>query len=176
MTFSFSRAFRVSAFLGVLVTGFVPGSAEGATPDAGPEAALRRGVEDFRRANAVEKYAALRTLWKLWDQADPSLVEEAIGEVERDKAESPSIRTYATIIGAYARRRRGDLAGSEAKIKAAGVIDKWLVLGPFDNEGKDGLDRELPPEKELSEPIDFVRPYQGKERQVHWRTVPDVYR
>ena len=105
MTFSFSRALRVSALAGVFLIGSVPGSAEGAAPDAGPEATLRRGVDDFRRANGVEKYAALRALWKLWDQVDPGLVEEAIGDVERDKAESAPVRTYAAAISPAAWRR-----------------------------------------------------------------------
>jgi tetratricopeptide (TPR) repeat protein/transglutaminase-like putative cysteine protease len=133
-------------------------------------------VDDLHRADGVEKYAALRAIWKLWDQVDPESVEESINEAERDKALGAPIRGYASIVGAYARRRRGDLDGSMAKIKAAGVIDKWLVLGPFENEGKEGFDREYPPEKELGETIDFVRTYQGKERQVRWRVVPDVYR
>jgi tetratricopeptide (TPR) repeat protein len=159
-----------------LLFGLVAGPAHGASPTTGPEAALARTVDDLRHASGAEKYAALRALWKLWDQVDPARVEEAIGDVERDKAETAPIRTYASIVGAYARRRRGDLAGSAAKIKAAGVVDKWLVVGPFDNEGKDGLDRDFQPEKELGEAIDFTRAYPGKERPVRWRVAPDVYR
>ena len=66
------------------------------------------------------------------------------------------------IVGAYARRRRGDLDGARAKIRAAGVVDKWLVLGPFDNEGKEGLDHVFAPEQEFGEAIDPMRPYQAK--------------
>jgi len=150
--------------------------ARAATPTPGSEGALQRAALDLHRADGVEKYAALRSIWKLWDQADSDAVEESIGDAERDKALTAPVRAYASIIAAYARRRRGDLDGSMAKIKGVGVIDKWLVLGPFDNEGKEGFEREYPPEKELGETIDFVRPYQGKERQVRWRTVPDVYR
>jgi tetratricopeptide (TPR) repeat protein len=169
-------AFRALVALGALLLGIVARPAWGATPASGPEATLRRTVDDLHRAEGVEKYAALRSLWKLWDQADPAWVEESINEIERDKALAAPVRVYASIIAAYARRRRGDLDGSLAKIKAAGIVDKWLILGPFDNEGKEGLDRANPPEKELGETIDFVRPYQGKERQIRWRVVPDVYR
>jgi cellulose synthase operon protein C len=171
-----SGAFRVSLAVGALLLGLLGSRPAAAAPASGVEGALRHTVEEVRRAAGVEKYAALRSLWKLWDQVDPALVEESIGEVERDKTVAAPIRAYASIIAAYARRRRGDLDGSMAKIKAAGVVDKWLVLGPFDNEGKEGMEREYPPEKELGETIDFVRPYQGKERQVRWRVVPDVYR
>ena len=170
-------AFRAPVAIGALLLGtLAPRPAGRATPVPGPEGALRRAVDELHRAGGVEKYAALRSLWKLWDQVDPALVEESIGEVERDKTVAAPIRAYASIVAAYARRRRGDLEGSMAKIKAVGVVDKWLVLGPFDNEGKEGIERAYPPEKELGETIDFVRPYQGKERQVRWRVVPDVYR
>jgi tetratricopeptide (TPR) repeat protein len=170
-----SGAFRVLVAFGALLLGLLashPASAAASAPDG----TLPRTVEELHRAGGVEKYAALRALWKLWDQVDPAVVEESLGEVERDKTVAAPIRAYASIVSAYARRRRGDLDGSMAKIKAAGVVDKWLVLGPFDNEGKEGLERAYPPEKELGETIDFVRPYQGKERQVRWRVVPDVYR
>jgi len=168
--------FRAPIALGALLLGILSGRAEAAAPAPGPEATLRRTVDELHRASGAEKYAALRAVWRLWDQVDPALVEESIGEVERDKAESAPIRAYASIIAAYARRRRGDLAGSMAGIRGAGVVDKWLVLGPFDNEGKEGFDRDYPPEKELGKAIDLLRPYQGKERQVRWRVAPDVYR
>jgi tetratricopeptide (TPR) repeat protein len=132
-------------------------------------------VEELRQASGVEKYAALRAVWRQWDQTDPASVEEAIGEVERDKTVSPALRSYASIVAAYARRRRGDLDGAKAKIHAAGVVDKWLVLGPFDNEGKEGLEHVFQPEQELGESIDLMRPYQGKERPARWRAAPDVY-
>jgi cellulose synthase operon protein C len=175
VTFYLSGAFRASLALGALALGIASGTAWGATATAGADATLRRAIDDLHRAEGVGKYAALRAIWKLWDQVDPTLVEEALTQAERDKTLSPPVRTYASIIGAYARRRRGDLAGSMAKIKGAGVVDKWLVVGPFDNEGKEGFARDYPPEKELGDPVDLVRPYQGKERPVHWRAVPDVY-
>ena len=78
-------------------------------------------------------------------------------------------------VAAYARRRRGDLDGARAKIHAAGVVDKWLVVGPFDNEGKEGLDHAFAPEQEFGDAIDLLRPYQGKERPTRWRVVPEVY-
>jgi tetratricopeptide (TPR) repeat protein len=132
-------------------------------------------MEELRQAQGVEKYGALRALWRQWDQTDPATIEEAIVQVAQDKALAPPVRSYAAIIAAYARRRRGDLDGARAKIRAAGLVDRWTVLGPFDNEGKEGLDRTLPPEQELGAALDLMRPYQGKERQVKWRVAPDVY-
>jgi len=150
----------------------VPRSPESRSPEILP---LNRAVQELKQASGVEKYAALRAVWRQWDQTDPTAVEEAIADVERDKAASAPLRAYASIVGAYARRRRGDLEGARAKIRAAGVIDKWIVLGPFDNEGKEGLEHAFPPEQEFGEAIDLMRPYQGKERPTRWRVAPDVY-
>jgi tetratricopeptide (TPR) repeat protein/transglutaminase-like putative cysteine protease len=136
---------------------------------------LNRAVQELKQASGVEKYAALRAVWRLWDQTDPAAVEEAIADVERDKTASAPLRAYASIVLAYAHRRRSDLDGARAKIRATGVVDKWLVVGPFDNEGKEGLEHVFAPEQELGEAIDLMRPYQGKERPTRWRIAPDVY-
>src|SRR5882724_1211947 len=158
-------------FVGVFTSS--EGRAKGAVASANPSPV--RSIDELRRATGPEKYGALRAVWRQWDQTDPTEIEEAIFQVEQDKSLSPPIRTYAAIVAAYARRRRGDLDGARAKIHATGLIDRWLVLGPFDNEGKEGLDRTLQAEREQGEPIDLMRPYQGKERQVRWRASPDVY-
>ena len=153
-------------------------SAEAVTAPAARSAdiaPLNRAVQELKQASGVEKYAALRAVWREWDKTDPTAVEEAIADVERDQAASAPLRAYATIVGAYARRRRGDLDGARAKIHAAGVVDKWIVLGPFDNEGKEGLEHAFAPEKEFGEALDLMRPYQGKERPTRWRVAPDVY-
>ena len=162
------RAFWVRALL--LCAVLFCGVASGAEPTS-----LNRAVLELRQARGVEKYAALRAVWRQWDQTDPAEVEEAIAAAERDKTATAPLRAYASILAAYARRRRGDLEGARAKIRAAGMVDRWLVLGPFDNEGKDGVDRAFAPEKELAQPIDLTRPYDGKERPVRWRVAPDVY-
>jgi cellulose synthase operon protein C len=136
---------------------------------------LQKAVDDLGRSRGPEKYAALRTVWSLWDQADPLFVQEAIGQVERDRTVPPPIRAYASVIDAYARRRRGDLDGAREKVQNAGLVSKWLAVGPFDNEGKAGFAQAYGPEKDLSDPVSLTRSYPGKERPVHWRAVPDVY-
>ena len=49
------------------------------------------------------------------------------------------------------------------------------MAGPFDNEGKAGLDRAFGPESELGDPLVMGRTYEGKERAVTNRTTPDVF-
>jgi hypothetical protein len=48
-----------------------------------------------------------------------------------------------------------------------GDIQRWAVVGPFDNRGRDGLDREYSPEKEFR----FDKSYLGKNGGVTWRPV-----
>jgi cellulose synthase operon protein C len=168
---------RGAAALAVVSSFTVP-AAHAALPDpTGPsiQPSLQRAVDELARARGPDKYAALRAVWSQWDQTDPSFVQEAIGQVERDEAESPPIRAYASVIDAYARRRRGDLDGARAKLAAVGSVSKWLSVGPFDNEGRAGFAQTYGPEQDLSDPISLTRSYPGKERPVHWRPVPDVY-
>jgi len=153
--------------LGAVVLGGVARGAESPS--------FQRAALELRQAQGVERYAAIRAVWRQWDQTDPAEVEETIAILERDKSATAPLRAYASIIGAYGRRRRGDLEAAKAKIRAVGMVDRWLVLGPFDNEGKDGVDHPFTPEKELAQPIDLTRPYDGKERPVRWRLAPDVY-
>ncbi len=134
-------------------------------------AALRT---DAVRTNGPGAYVALRRLWREWDQGDPAGVEEAIREVATDPQVSPPVRTYAGLLEAYARRRRGDLDGARAKTDSLGYLSRWLVVGPFDNEGKGGFDRSFGPEEERMKPIVVGHSYEGKERPVYWRVAPNV--
>lgn len=54
---------------------------------------------------------------------------------------------------------------SEKRRQAQGEIQRWAVIGPFDNRGGDGLDHEYPPEMELR----TDKPYLGKSGQVAWK-------
>ena len=129
---------------------------------------------DAQRATGPAAYVALRRLWREWDQGDPALVEEAITEVAGDPHLSAPVRSYAQLLQAYARRRRGDLDGARSRIDALGFVRRWLVVGPFDNEGKAGFDRVFGPEEQRAQPILLAHAYEGKERTVHWRVAPNV--
>jgi tetratricopeptide (TPR) repeat protein len=125
-------------------------------------------------ASGPNAYVALRQLWREWDQGDPSEVEEAIAEVAREPSVTAPVRAYAGLLEAYARRRRGDIDGARAHTAALGYVSRWLVVGPFDNEGKGGFDRAFGPEDERMQPIVLGHSFDGKERPVHWRVAPDV--
>src|SRR5205814_1392167 len=95
-------------------------------------------------------------------------VEEALTGLVADARVAPPVRAYAGLLEAYARRRRGDLDGARARVKALGFVSHWMVLGPFDNEGKAGLARDFGPESSTEAP-GTARTFDAKERPVRWR-------
>ncbi|MEP7125985.1 MAG: DUF3857 domain-containing protein [Byssovorax sp.] len=156
--------------LGAVVAG--PGHATAEVGAIHP--ALARATARAQTAKGAEMYASLREIWRTWDRADPTQVEEAIRAVADNAAQPAPVRAYARLLTAYSRRRRGDLDGSVKTIESLGFIGRWMTLGPFDNENKAGFTREFPPELELGAPIELGRTYDGKERQVRWRTPPEA--
>ncbi|WP_437620779.1 DUF3857 domain-containing protein [Sorangium sp. So ce1151] len=127
-----------------------------------------------RAARGPEVYGALRELWRTWDRADPTQVEEAIASIAEGGATSAPARVYAELLSAYARRRRGDLDGAVARVQKLGFIGRWATIGPFDNENKAGFDRAFGPEEELDQSIAAGRTYDGKARAVRWRVPPEA--
>ncbi|MDP9000338.1 MAG: DUF3857 domain-containing protein, partial [Myxococcota bacterium] len=118
-------------------------------------------------------YVALRKLWSEWDRGDPIEVEEVLHDVAVDAGEPPPVRAYASLLEAYARRRRGDLDGARARIARLGFVGRWMVVGPFENEGKSGFDTTYDPEKEQGLPINLTRDHDGKDHKpVRWRMLP----
>ena len=159
-------------FLRLAVLGVALTVAPIASSDVGQRfTKLTKLGHDVERARGPLSYAALRKVWREWDQGDPAEVEEILHAVAGDAAEPAPVRAYAALLEAYARRRSGDLDGARARVAKLGYVSQWLVVGPFDNEGKSGLDRAFGPE-DRSEPATLTRAYDGKERPVHWRVSP----
>ncbi len=124
---------------------------------------------EAEHAGAPLSYVALRRLWQRWDDVDPARIEAALDSIAQGTRADAATRAYAGLLAAYARRRRGDLDGSQTKVKALGYVGSWLNVGPFDNEGKTGLSRPFGPEEDIAEPLNLGRSYDGKERPVKWR-------
>jgi tetratricopeptide (TPR) repeat protein len=149
-----------------------------ADANAGPESRLPRLAKlraDVMAARGPLAYVALRKVWSEWDRGDPAEVEEALHEIAADGGAAPPVRAYAGLLEAYARRRRGDLDGARTRIARLGYVGRWMLLGPFDNDGKAGLAEAYEPEKELELPLDLTRDYDGKDHKaVRWRPLPAV--
>jgi transglutaminase-like putative cysteine protease/tetratricopeptide (TPR) repeat protein len=130
--------------------------------------------DDVLRARGPLVYAELRRLWREWDQGDPAEVEEVLQEIESDPGLGAPARAYAGLLEAYARRRRGDLDGARDRIARLGFINRWMVVGPFDNEGKAGFETVYGPEDERLAAPSLTRAYAGKERSLKWRIAPSA--
>ena len=172
---------RTSLGLGTVVAlavtfAIAPGSSQAATGERLGErlAKIAKLRDAARSAKGPLVYTALRTLWQEYDQGDPAELSEALDDLAEDRALTPAARVYAGLLGSYARRRRGDFDGARARVANLGYVGKWLVVGPFDNEGKAGYDRPFGPEEDMKEPLNAGRTYDGKERAVRWRAIPDV--
>lgn len=165
----------VRVLIGVLVglIAIIPGLASADVGQRLPR--LTRLSEEVVRGGMPLGYVPLRQLWSDWDQGDPIEVEESLRAIATDKRVAPPLRVYSGLLEAYARRRRGDLTGAKQRIKDLGFVGRWIVTGPFDNEGKTGLDRAFGPEDELAEPLSMSRTYDGKERQASNRLAPDAF-
>jgi tetratricopeptide (TPR) repeat protein/transglutaminase-like putative cysteine protease len=167
----------VRRLLALLLLAVTVAVSPGAAADVGARlpklAGLHRAVKDARdRAYA---YLALRQLWQEWDKGEPSEVEEVLSEVAADTAEPAPVRAYAGLLQAYARRRRGDLDGAKSRIAGLGYVERWLVLGPFENDGKAGFDTAYEPESMQTVPIDLTRDYDAfQHHREKWRLIPAV--
>ena len=171
------RRFLVTALASVLaLTLLVTGTGREARAVASvfhPE--LLRALEMLDHGQGPEAYGAVDRIWSLWDRADAAHVEEALLGAADNQKLSPDARAYAGVLAAFARARRGDQKAATERVKALGYVTNFLVVGPFDNEGKGGLEQVFEPEGELNAPITPGRAYSGKERPVRYRVVANAF-
>jgi transglutaminase-like putative cysteine protease len=121
------------------------------------------------------RITALRRIWSAWDRNNPETIEETLLSAARSPKLDSASRVYAGLLSAYARSRRGDMIAARDQISKLGFVNHWLVVGPFDNEGKSGLIRDFQPEHEFAQELMLGRTYPGKERPVKWRVVPNEF-
>ena len=114
--------------------------------------------------------AAIARLAELEDDL-PELARAAgaYGRVAEDPAADPEVRAAARYRLAAVERARGNPRRSEAQVRQLGFVGAWRVAGPFDDEGKRGLEAVYPPEQGL----DLSGRWPGKVREVGWRLLPD---
>jgi len=92
----------------------------------------------------------------------------ALGRAADDPGADPEIRALARHRQASQELARGNVQRGAALLARLGFVERWLVLGPFDDEGKKGLETAYPPERS----IELSASLPGKVREVAWRAVP----
>lgn len=151
-----------------------PHARASANPNDDEQRRLAREVaREGRRPHAI---LPLLELWHGFDRASPGLTTQLVRDLARDRRLAPALRAYASALHGWALEREGDAAGAQRTFDELGYIRHYRVAGAFDNEGKAGFDREMPPETARNAPHDPSVEMQGRERLVRWRTMPDVAR
>ncbi len=133
-------------------------------------------LKSIERQRSGARVTALRRLWSAWDRSNPNTIEQNLLSATRSPTLDPATRAYAGLLAAYSRSRRGDLVATREQISKLGFVDRWLVVGPFDNEGKSGFARDFQPEHEFAKEIVLGQTYPGKERPVKWRVIPNEFK
>ncbi|NOY93175.1 MAG: DUF3857 domain-containing protein [Deltaproteobacteria bacterium] len=102
----------------------------------------------------------------------PSVTFGAVEQLSRNRRLPPGRRAFIDAMRARLLVRMGRLDEARRVVSDLGYVTRWQMVGPFDNEGKQGFDREDAPEAARREAFDANAHYQGKEREVGWRLNP----
>lgn len=93
---------------------------------------------------------------------------KALGSLRERHDVPPLLKAKATLYLFDRTHRRGDFEKAEGLLSSLNFVRNWSVIGPFDNEGKEGFDAAYPPEESFSPSA----VYDGKARPVSWRVLP----
>ncbi len=146
-------------------------SGQGPAPRGRDLAAERHAaaIAALDRDHGPRAVVALGELRELADQVpDRTRGLQALARLLDDPRADAEIRSLARLRLAREERARGNLNRAAAQVGKLGAVTGWLVIGPFDDEGKSALDRADPPEREL----DLAALVPGKGREVGWRPLP----
>lgn len=140
-----------------------------AAPDAAADR-LRALSDELQRDRADPRALGLLSeLWQLEEEgADLAAVAAIESRLAGDRAAHPEVRAAARLGLWQAERARANLARADQELARLALVTEWLVIGPFDDEGKKGLDIAYPPEGGF----DPAAALPGKVRQVRWRPLP----
>jgi len=130
---------------------------------------------EFEDAEGLDAYIALRKIWGLWGSISPLQVEYALIVASEDESKGAPVRDYAEMLRAFARLRRGDFYQAKQSFRQRGYITDFLIVGPFDNEGKSGYSTDFGPNAEPDAPLIPGKAFSGKERPVRYRALPPVF-
>ena len=122
----------------------------------------------------VEAENRLFEIWSMWDLVTPEDMIYALERIFEASSGSFRLRSRVEEMLRLSMIRTGDLDDAKKAYASSGFIDRWLIVGPFDNEGKTGFERKFEPEEETGCAPDFRTAYAGKHRPVHWRALPEI--
>ncbi|MBC7173325.1 MAG: hypothetical protein H5U40_12880, partial [Polyangiaceae bacterium] len=138
------------------------------------QAALARAAESLGRSpRAVLPILRMRGYD---DWSSPVRMARLYEQLSKSRRLSAQTRAYAAAMHALTRIRTGEPERATRLFDELGYVRRFRIVGPFDNEGKTGFDRRLPPEEAQEHPVDPEATYDGRERPVRYREYPDITR
>ena len=94
-------------------------------------------------------------------------LEEVLETILEGGGYSPSLKARARYVLGVLLRKSGDPKEGSREFSRLSLIDKWQIIGSFDNDQNSGWHKVYPPE----ETIDLGAKYEGKRWKVGWRPV-----
>ena len=104
---------------------------------------------------------------------EASLSRETLAELyetQHTDAADPLVKAWFGWRRGLLRQRQGDLKGATASTRRQGLLTRWSVLGPLQNEGGEGLTTVFEPEKQL----DVSAVIDGRFPDLSWQTYESV--
>lgn len=119
---------------------------------------------------------------RVWGGASAEASLRVLDRLAKERALPPARKVFVQTIAALIRLSApvgaaipaGTASAPPATVQSLGYISNWNVVGPFDNEGKRGLAQDFGPEDVITAAPDLASQWQGRERPVRWRQMPDV--
>ncbi|MEM9075061.1 MAG: hypothetical protein AAGE52_41575, partial [Myxococcota bacterium] len=130
--------------------------------------------EVVRSGRSARGVLPLLRLVRFGGDTSPGTTKAALERIARNRRVAPPLRALATAYGARFFIDAGEPGRAEETYDELGYLRDWRIMGPFDNEGRGGYSRELPPEAARNRPVDLNASFRGREREVRWRTYPKV--
>ena len=123
-----------------------------------------------------EAIAAIATLVENEEFLAPGRLAQVLLDIVDGKLggrADPLVESQANYLLSLEEDRRGDFRVAESRRAALGLAHDFWVVGPFDAQGRNGLQRTFPVEEEVKTIDPRVgKHYPGKEREAVWRRAP----
>lgn len=166
------RRLRASFVIALaLVSSFASAQSEPANPY---DAEQRRLAAEATRDRGPSGALALLQLWRHADDASPALTTRLLEEIVSNRRAAADRRAYAAALLARMQVRAGRRDAAARTLAPLGYVTDFQVVGPFDNEGKQGFARAFGPEERRLLDHEPARVFEGKERDVAWRRHPPL--
>jgi hypothetical protein len=138
----------------------------------GEEIAARqaRFEREGARPQAVVPLLGLLDAWEL--VPDRASLTRFVEQAAAGANTRPDVRARAIYLRSLMLDRQGKRPEADKLRAGLGLLTRFQVVGPFDNEGRAGHAQKLGPELERG--FDPKVSYEGKERQVSWRVLPEI--